>query len=64
MQIGESIPIFFRHERSNFAFALDNQSHRDTLHSTGRQATGHLSPEQWRQFKTHHPIQKRRACWA
>ncbi len=42
----------------NFSLALHNQTHRHRLHSPGRQAAGHLGPEQRRDHIPNDPIQK------
>ena len=44
LQQGVDFPIFLGDESADFPLALNNQSHRNRLNATGRQAPRHLGP--------------------
>ncbi len=52
------LPVFLWHEGANFALTLDDETHRDGLHTPRRQPPCHLRPQERTHLETHHPIQE------
>ncbi|SVK47897.1 Uncharacterised protein [Acinetobacter baumannii] len=57
-QIGMQLPVLFRHERLDVAFAFYHQTHRHRLHAAGGQAAGDFLPQQRRDHIAHHAVHK------
>ena len=57
-QVGVHFPVFFRNKRADLFFTLDHQLHGYRLHTTSRQATGDLGPQQRRNHVTHYTVEE------
>ena len=56
-ETSEQTEIALAFESGNFAFALHNETHRYTLHTTGGQAGAHFVPQHGRKAETHQAIE-------
>jgi hypothetical protein len=57
-KLGVDGPVFARHERRDFVFALANHAQRRTLHTARRQPRPHLLPQQRRQIESDQEIER------
>ena len=57
LQLGIDRPVFLLDEGFDFALAVNNQAHGDTLHAPGGQAIAHFLPQQFGHVVAHQPVE-------
>ena len=57
-EVGMHLPVLFRDEGADLAFALHHQLHRHRLHAAGGQPAGNLLPEQRRDHVADHAVEE------
>ncbi len=57
-QRGINFPVLFGNKSFNLTFTFHHQANGNGLHTSGRETTGDLFPQQWRDHVAHHAVHK------